>query len=38
LFAVAMLAASGDTRLQTLLASYRARQTDMARAMTQNLT
>lgn len=38
LFAVAMLAAAGDTRLQVQLADYRARQTEQARAMTQNLT
>lgn len=36
LFAVAMLAA-GDTRLQQLLADFRARQTQAARAMTQDL-
>ena len=38
LFAVAMLAAAGDMRLQAQLAEYRARQTEHARAMTQNLT
>jgi 5-(carboxyamino)imidazole ribonucleotide mutase len=38
LFAVAMMASSGDTRLQSLLADYRARQTEAARAMTQKLT
>ncbi len=37
LFAVAMLAAGGDTRLQSLLAEFRARQTDAARAMTSLL-
>ena len=36
LFAVAMLAA-GDVRLQQQLADFRARQTDAARAMTQDL-
>ena len=38
LFAVAMLASSGDTRLQSLLAEYRERQTEAARAMTKDLT
>ena len=38
LFAVAMLACSGDARLQSLLADYRARQTEAARAMTKDLT
>ena len=37
LFAVAMLASSGDTRLQSLLAQYRSRQTEAARAMTKDL-
>lgn len=37
LFAVAMLAAAGDSRLQAQLADYRARQSEHARAMTQNL-
>ena len=38
LFAVAMLAAAGDARLQALLADFRARQTQAARAMTQELS
>ncbi len=37
LFAVAMLASAGDLRLQTLLADFRARQTQAARDMTQKL-
>ena len=37
LFAVAMLAAAGDVRLQTLLTDFRLRQTQAARAMTQEL-
>jgi 5-(carboxyamino)imidazole ribonucleotide mutase len=37
LFAVAMLAASGDERLRAALANFRARQTQAARAMTQSL-
>ncbi len=37
LFAVGMLAAAGDSRLQALLSDFRARQTQVARAMTQDL-
>lgn len=37
LFAVAMLAVTGDTRLQALLADFRVRQTQAAQAMTDKL-
>lgn len=37
LFAVAMLASAGDTHLQTQLQAFRQRQSDAARAMTQDL-
>ena len=37
LFAVAMLAVAGDARLQSQLVDFRARQTQAARAMTQDL-
>ncbi len=37
LFAVAMLAVAGDARLLGLLSDFRARQTQAARAMTQDL-